>query len=422
MQILKYLLEQGYEVVCFLADVGQEEDFNQVKAKAMKLGASSMQILDLRREFIHDLLWPAIQCNAQYEGRYLLGTSLARPVIARAQIKYVVFGLVLPSRGRDFGWCFKKKYADFETCLELLKRMAAQCSVMVALAKEMIRRLSPKNRGEMKIYAPWREPAFFNRFQGRNDLLAFAAKTGIPVTQTTAKPYSMDDNIAHCSYESGQLEDPSKPPPDGMWTRTDDPMTAPATPQFVTIKFEKGIPINVSSDGKDWTDSLELFMALNAIGKTHGIGRIDIVENRFIGIKSRGCYDSPAMTILRLAHLDLEGLVLDGRVRSLRDQFVTHNWTELIYNGMYFSPERDFLENALVYAQQRVNGEVKLRLYRGNCDIIGRSSETEKLYSEEESSMDSLVDFSPVDTTGFININAIRLKKYGQMKLEEGSF
>ena len=184
-----------------------------------------------------------------------------------------------------------------------------------------------------------------------------------------------------------------------MWTRTNDPTTAPEKPQFVTINFEKGIPVKVSSNGKEWTDSLELFMALNDMGKTHGVGRIDIVETRYIGIKSRGCYDSPAMTILRQAHVDLEGLVLDGHVRSLRDQFVRHNWTQLLYDGKYFSPEREFLENSLVFAQQRVNGEVKLRLYKGNCDIWGRSSETEKLYSEEESSMDSLVDFSPEDTS-----------------------
>ena len=194
--------------------------------------------------------------------------------------------------------------------------------------------------------------------------------------------------------------------------------------------------MELKAGGKTVTDSLELFIALNALGKKHGIGRIDIVENRFIGIKSRGCYDSPAMTILRAAHLDIEGLVMDGKVRALRDQFVSHNWSELLYNGLYFSPEREFVENSLLYSQERVvcspshhpstlltgsqNGQVDLRLYKGNAYILGRSSETEKLYSEEESSMDSLVDFSPVDTTGFININSIRLKKYGLQKLEEG--
>ncbi|OCK75604.1 argininosuccinate synthase [Lepidopterella palustris CBS 459.81] len=392
--ILKWLLEQRYEVVCFLANVGQEEDWDQVRAKAASIGASKMVIKDLRREFVEELCFRAIQCNAQYEGRYLLGTSLARPVIARAQMQV----------------------ATQEGCQYVSHGCTGKGNDQVRFELAFLT-ISPS----IKIIAPWRMPEFFERFQGRNDLLDYAAATGIPVTSTKAKPYSMDDNLAHCSYESGQLEDPSQPPPNDMWTRTDDPMTAPDTPQDVTIQFEKGIPVKVKSEGREFTDSLELFIALNAIGKTHGIGRIDIVENRFVGIKSRGCYDSPAMTILRLAHLDIEGLVMDGRVRSLRDQFVTHSWSEILYNGMYFSPEREFIENSLVFSQKRVNGEVRLRCYRGNCYVLGRSSETEKLYSEEESSMDSLVDFSPVDTTGFININSIRLKKYGLQKLEEGN-
>ncbi|KAL2055914.1 hypothetical protein ABVK25_003556 [Lepraria finkii] len=392
--ILKWLInDQGYNVVCFLADVGQEEDWDQVCAKAKKLGASKMIITDLRKEFVEDLCFRAIQCNAQYEGRYLLGTSLARPVIARAQMK------VAQEEGCQFvsHGCTGKGND--------------QCRFELAFLA-----IDPK----IEIIAPWRIPQFFERFQGRNDLLDYAAKMGIPVTSTKAKPYSMDDNIAHCSYESGQLEDPSKPPPPDMWTRTNDPTTGPHTPQDVTVQFEKGIPVKVSFEGKDYTDSLELFIALNEVGKLHGIGRIDIVENRYVGIKSRGCYDSPAMTILRAAHLDLEGLVMDGKVRSLRDQFVTHSWSEILYNGLYFSPEREFVENSLLFSQQRVNGEVRLQCYRGNVFTVGRSSDTEKLYSEEESSMDSLENFSPVDTTGFININAIRLKKYGLQKLESG--
>jgi len=392
--ILKWLLEQGYEVVCFLADVGQEEDWDQVRAKAQKLGATKMVIRDLRREFVEQLCFRAIQCNAQYEGRYLLGTSLARPVIARAQMQVALE----------------------EDCQYVSHGCTGKGNDQVRFELAFLA-IDPK----IKIIAPWRLPEFFKKFEGRQALLDYAAQTGIPVTSTKAKSYSMDDNIAHCSYESGQLEDPSQPPPDDMWTRTNDPITAPSTPQEVTIRFEKGLPVKVSSNGKEWTDSLELFIALNELGKLNGIGRIDIVENRYVGIKSRGCYDSPAMTILRAAHLDLEGLVMDGKVRSLRDQFVTHSWSEILYNGLYFSPEREYVENSLVFSQKRVNGEVRLRLYRGNTWILGRSSETEKLYSEEESSMDSLVDFSPVDTTGFININAIRLRKYGMQKREEGN-
>ncbi|KAL2890474.1 Argininosuccinate synthase [Ceratocystis lukuohia] len=394
--ILKWLLEEGYEVVCFLANVGQEEDWDQVRQKAALLGASKMIITDLRREFVDELCFRAVQCNAQYEGRYLLGTSLARPVIARAQMK------VAAEEGCDYvsHGCTGKGNDQVRFELAFLT-------------------IDPK----IKIIAPWRMPEFFERFQGRADLLDYAAATGIPVTSTKAKPYSMDDNLAHCSYESGQLEDPSQPPPTDMWTRTirtDDPLTAPNTPEDIQIFFEKGLPVKLVVGDKAITDSLELFLELNAIGKKHGIGRIDIVENRYVGIKSRGCYDSPAMTILRQAHLDIEGLVMDGKVRSLRDQFVTHSWSEILYNGLYFSPEREFVENSLVFSQKRVNGEVRLRCYKGNAYVIGRSSETEKLYSEEESSMDSLVDFSPVDTSGFISINAIRLKKYGAQKIEEG--
>lgn len=183
-----------------------------------------------------------------------------------------------------------------------------------------------------------------------------------------------------------------------MWTMTDSPLNAPNEPTDITVHFEKGIPTKVVTPEKTYTDSVELFTALNKLGCIHGIGRIDIVENRFIGLKSRGCYDSPAMTILRLAHLDLEGLVLDGKVRSLRDQFVTHNWSEQLYNGMYFSPEREFVESALVFAQKRVNGEVRLRLYKGNAYVLGRASKTEKLYSAELASMDTITDFSPEDT------------------------
>jgi len=391
--ILKWLLERGYEVIAFLADVGQEEDWDQVREKALKLGATKMVVKDLRRQFVNELCWAAVKCNAQYEGRYLLGTSLARPVIARAQMQV----------------------ADEEGCDYVSHGCTGKGNDQVRFELAFLA-IDPK----IKIIAPWRMPEFFSRFQGRNDLLDYASQTGIPVTSTKAKPYSMDDNLVHCSYESGQLEDPAQPPPDDMWTRTNDPMKAPSTPQEVTIRFEKGIPVKVSSNGKEWTDSLELFTALNQIGKLHGIGRIDIVENRFIGIKSRGCYDSPAMTILRAAHLDIEGLVLDGKVRYFRDQF-SLVWSELIYNGLYFSPEREFVQNSLEFAQKDVTGEVRLHLYRGNTWILGRSSEASNLYSAEESSMDSLVDFSPVDTTGFININAIRLKKYGLQKQKEGN-
>jgi len=390
--ILRWLLDEGHEVFCFLADVGQQEDWDEVQAKAKKIGASKMIILDLRREFVEQLCFRAVQCNAQ-EGRYLLGTSLARPVIARAQMR------VAQEEGCDFvsHGCTGKGNDAIRFELAFLT-------------------INPK----IQIIAPWRIPEFYNRFQGRSDLLSYAAATGIPVTSTKAKPYSMDDNIAHCSYEAGALEDPSIPPPDDMWTRTINPRAAPDASVDIAILFEQGLPAKLRVGDKEYTDSLEIFVALNEIGKNAGIGRIDIIETRFIGLKSRGCYDSPAMTILRLAHQDAESLTMDGQVISLRDQFVTHHWSKLLYSGLYFSPEREFIENSLVFSQRRVNAEVRLRCYKGSVSVLSRSSETEKLYSSEEASMDSLIDFSPIDTTGFININAIRLKKYGIQKAEEG--
>ncbi|EXJ67475.1 argininosuccinate synthase [Cladophialophora psammophila CBS 110553] len=383
--ILKWLLEDGYEVVCFLANVGQEEDWAAVEKKALTIGATKMVIEDLQKEFVEELCFRAVQCNAQYEGRYLLGTSLARPVIARSLMRV----------------------AQREGCDSVSHGATAKGNDQLRFEFAFYA-IQPS----IKIIAPWRDPKFFNRFQGRNDLLDYAAANNLPVTSTKAKPWSMDANLAHCSYEAGILEDPNQEPPSDMWTMTEDPLKAPNEPTNITISFEKGVPTKVVTPQGTFTDSVQLFKELNRVGKVHGIGRIDIVENRFIGLKSRGCYDSPAMTILRLAHLDLEGLVLDGQVRALRDQFVTHNWSNYLYNGMYFSPERTFVENSLIFSQQNVNGEVRLSCFKGNAYVLGRTSSSEKLYSMEEASMDSLENFSPEDTTGFIKIQTIRLKKY----------
>ncbi|CCE27151.1 probable arginosuccinate synthetase [Claviceps purpurea 20.1] len=385
--ILAWLLEQH----CYLANVGQEEDWAAVEKKALQIGASKMIIDDLQKVFVDELCWKAVQCNAIYEDQYLLGTSLARPVIARGMMK------AAEKEGCDFvsHGCTGK--GNDQVRFEL-----AYLTINPAI----------------KVIAPWRDPLFYQRFQGRNDLLDYAAEKGIPVTSTKAKPYSMDDNLAHCSYEAGMLEDPNVTPPEDMWTRTVSPLKAPDTPLDITVHFEKGLPVKVVTPQKTVTESLELFNLLNALGKEHGIGRVDIVENRFIGLKSRGCYDSPAMTILRLAHISIEGLVLDGRVRSLRDN-LSKQWSELLYNGLYFSPERAFLQPSLDFSQQRVNGEVRLQLYKGNAYVLGRTS-NEKLYSEEDASMDSLTTFDPSETSGFITINAIRLKKYGLQLAEAG--
>jgi len=392
--ILKYLLEEGYEVVAFMADVGQEEDFQAAKEKALKIGASAVYIEDLRREFIEELCYPAIACNAIYENVYLLGTSLARPVIARAQIAV----------------------AQKEGCFAVSHGCTGKGNDQVRFELAFYA-LQPT----ITVIAPWRDPVFYNKFKGRGDLLDYAAAKGIPVTSTKSKPWSMDENLAHCSYEAGILEDPNTTPPEDMWKLTVDPLKAPDTPDDFTLTFEKGLPVKLEYDnGKTVTDSVDLFLTANTIARKHGVGRIDIVENRFIGLKSRGCYETPGLTMLRSAHIDLEGLVLDREIRGLRDQFVTFNYAKLLYNGLYFSPEREFLEGSIAASQKNVNGSVRCRAFKGLFSVLGRWSDTEKLYDESESSMVEIGDFAPSDSTGFIAVNAIRLKKYGKAKEAAG--
>ncbi|KAI1317296.1 argininosuccinate synthase [Xylariaceae sp. FL0255] len=391
--ILKFLILEGYTVVCFLADVGQIEDFEAVEKKALALGAERMVIDPLQQEFVDEFVFRAIQCNAIYEDRYLLGTSLARPCIARAQVRAA------------------KKY----NC----KILSHGCT---GKGNDQIRfELAWKACDpSLQVYAPWRDPKFFNRFQGRKDLLDFAKENGIPVSSTPKAPWSMDDNLVHCSYESGILEKVDQAPPKELWTRTVDPLDAPDKPTDFSVTFEKGIPVKVEVNGETITGSLEIFKKLNEIGRDNGVGRVDIVESRFIGLKSRGCYDTPGLTIARLAHIDLEGLVLDSKVRTLRDRNVTTEWSQCLYNGMYFSPEREFLENSIIYSQKTVNGTVKMMAYKGNAYVTGRFSETSNLYSETEASMDSLEGFSPEATSGFLTIQAIRLEKYGAAKIKAG--
>ncbi|KAF7958849.1 hypothetical protein EAE96_002379 [Botrytis aclada] len=391
--ILAWLIEKGYDVVCFMADVGQEEDFEAAKAKAMKIGAVACYVEDLKREFVDELCFPAVQCNAIYENVYLLGTSLARPVIARAQITV----------------------AQKEGCIAVSHGCTGKGNDQVRFELAFYA-LQPT----IKVIAPWRLPEFYERFAGRNDLLEYAAKAGIPVSSTKAKPWSMDENLAHCSYEAGILEDPDVTPPEDMWKLTVDPLKAPDQPEDFTLVFEKGLPKKLITNGKTITDSVELFLESNAIARRHGVGRIDIVENRFIGLKSRGCYETPGLTCLRSAHVDLEGLVMDREVRALRDQFVTFNYSKILYNGLYFSPEREFIEESIVASQKNVNGQVRCRVYKGTFSVLGRSSETEKLYDASESSMDEIGSFAPADTTGFISVQSIRLKKYGEAKAAAG--
>lgn len=394
--ILAWLLEEGYEVIAFLANIGQEEDFEAAEKKALAIGATKFVVADVRKQFVESVCFPAIQTNAIYENVYLLGTSLARPVIAEAQIK-----------------C-----AEENGCFAVSHGCTGKGNDQVRFELSFYA-LKP----DVTVIAPWRDPVFFNRFAGRNDLLEYAASKNIPVTQTKAKPWSTDENMAHISFEAGILENPDTTPPKDMWKLTVDPEDAPNTPEDFSVVFEKGIPVKLVLDGgkKVVTEPVELFIEANSLARRNGVGRIDIVENRFIGIKSRGCYETPGLTLLRDAHIDLEGLTLDREVRAIRDQFVTTTFSKLLYNGMYFTPEGEYVRTMIAPSQKTVNGTVRVRAYKGNVIILGRSSDTEKLYDETESSMDELTGFSPEDTSGFIAVQAIRIKKYGEAAREKGS-
>lgn len=391
--ILAWLIEEGYEVYAFMADVGQEEDFEAARKKALSVGAKKFFLEDLKREFVTQLIYPAVQANCIYENVYLLGTSLARPVIARGMISV----------------------ADKEGCDYVSHGCTGKGNDQVRFELAFYG-LKP----DIKVIAPWRLPEFYNRFPGRQALLAYAAEKEIPVQQTAAKPWSTDENLFHISYEAGILEDPNTTPPDDMWKLTASLQDAPAEPEQLSIEFKAGLPVKVViANQAPLTDPVDIFLALNAVARKHGVGRIDIVENRFIGVKSRGCYESPAATILRVAHMDIEGLTLDRNVRALRDQFVTIELARILYNGHFFTPEREFVTSAIPASQRTVNGTVRLKLYKGNVVVIGRYSD-EGLYDEHESSMDELGGFEPTDTTGFIQIESIRIKKWGQANARKG--
>lgn len=380
--ILKWLVDKGYDVVAYIADVGQKEDFKAAKEKALKIGASKVYVEDLKKEFVTDFIFPAIKANAIYENRYLLGTSLARPLIAKRQIEiaakenagYVSHGAT--GKGND-QVRFELTYFS----------------------------LNPK----IKVIAPWKDPEFLARFRGRTDLINYAKEKGIPIKATHAKPYSTDANLMHISYESGMLEDPMTPPGEDMFEWTKSPKDAPDRETSLEIHFKDGIPIKVvnKSNGTAKTDPLELFTYLNEVGAENGIGRIDIVENRFVGIKSRGVYETPGATILRAAHMDIESVAMDREVMRLRDM-LEPKFSELVYNGFWFSPEMDFLMAAIDKSQEVVDGVVHLSLYKGNITIKGRESPS-SLYDKELSSMNIEGGFNQMDSAGFIKINAIRL-------------
>ena len=383
--ILKWLIDKGHEVIAYVGNVGQPgEDFEAIRQKALNVGASKVYVEDLRREFVTDYIFPAIQGNAVYEGRYLLGTALARPCLAKRQVeialregcKYLAHGAT--GKGND--------QVRFE--------LAAYS-------------LAP----DLQIIAPWREDDFLARFKGRSDLMAYAKEHGIPVSATPQRPYSSDENLFHISYESGILEDPRTSPTEDMFQMTKDPVNGAASvPERIEVEFKDGIPTRVTNlgDKTTKTDPLDLFLYLNELGGKHGIGRIDIVENRFVGIKSRGVYETPGGTILLEAHMDIEGIAMDREVMKLRNMF-SPKFAELIYNGFWFSPEMDFIQAAIKKSQELIDGIVELQLYRGKASVRGRQSPT-SLYDPEMSSMELEGDFNPRNSEGFIKTNAVRLR------------
>ena len=383
--ILKWLVNKGFEVICFIGDVGQSDDFDLVKEKAIKLGASKVHIKDLQEEFIVDYIFPALQGNALYEGRYLLGTSLARPVLAKAQIDVAnEEGATIVSHGST-------GKGNDQVRFELS---------YYALAPDI------------KVLAPWKNTEFLNQFKGRDDLLDYAKKWSIPVTASKNSPYSEDENIMHISHEAGELENPETRPEESVFSLTNSIANSDENESLIEIHFKNGIPTKVKNmdDGETISGALNLFRYLNELGNRHGIGRVDMVENRFIGIKSRGIYETPGATILWDAHRDLEGIAMDKEVMHIRDMLIP-KFSELIYNGFWFSPEMDFLLTAINKSQEAVDGKVKLALIKGNVITIGRESPS-SLYNKDLSSMNVEGGFDSTDSTGFININAIRLKAH----------
>ncbi len=391
--ILKWLVWKNYRVIAYIADVGQKDDLKAAKEKALKTGAAKVYVEDMKEELVTDYIFPAIKTNAIYEGRYLLGTSLARPLIAKRQIKIA-----------------HKEKAEFVSHGATGK---GNDQVRFELSYYA---LDPK----IKILSPWKDKEFLSEFQGRTDMINYANKHGIEIKASKEKPYSEDANLIHISHESGVLEDPKVKADESVYSMTKSPKEAPDRETLIEIHFKEGIPIRVVDETNhvEKTKPYELFIYLNKIGAENGVGRIDIVENRFVGIKSRGVYETPGMTILRVAHMDIEGIAMDREVMRLRDT-LTPKFSELVYNGFWFSPEMDFLMAAINKSQEVIDGIVYLSIYKGNVSVLGRESPS-SLYDKELSSMDIEGGFSQEDSRGFININAIRLKAHNAIMTKQG--
>jgi argininosuccinate synthase len=379
--ILKWLKETyKCPVVAFCADLGQGEELAEVEAKALATGAEEVYVEDLQEEFARDFIWPMFRANALYEGAYLLGTSIARPLIAKAQVD------VARQCGADAVSHGATGKGNDQVRFELTYQALAP---------------------DLKIIAPWREWDM----ESRSDLVAYAQTHGIPVPVTKEKPYSSDRNLLHLSFEGGILEDPWEEPPEDMYVLTSAPERAPDEPRYVEIDFEAGDPVAV--DGERLSPA-NLLARLNELGGDHGIGRVDLVENRYVGLKSRGVYETPGGTILRAAHQAVESLTLDREVMHLRDSLMPR-YAELIYYGYWFAPERYVLQSLIDEAQKPVTGTAKLKLYKGNVTVAGRKAPG-SLYRPDLATFEAGTGYSQADATGFIRLNALRLKIKAQLE------
>lgn len=373
--ILKWLIETyGCEVICFAADIGQAEELSGLEEKALATGASGICVEDLREEFVRDYVFTALKANAVYEGVYLMGTSLARPLIAKAQI-------------------------------EVARRERASAVAHGATGKgnDQVRfelayyALEPG----IRVIAPWREWSF----KSRSDLIAYAEQHKIPISATKEKPYSIDRNLMHISYEGGILEDPWAEPRDDMFILTRSPERAPDRPAYVEIEFESGVPVAVNGE---YLTPARLLETVNQLGGEHGVGRVDLVENRYVGMKSRGVYETPGMTILHAAHRAVESLTLDREVAHLKDS-LGPRIAETIYYGYWFSPELEAVRALVDETQKRVTGVARLKLFKGNCSVVGRRSPL-SLYSEEFATFERDAVYDQRDAEGFIKLNSLRLR------------
>ncbi|MBW2144314.1 MAG: argininosuccinate synthase [Deltaproteobacteria bacterium] len=373
--ILKWLIEKYQcEVITFSADIGQGEELDPIESNALKTGASKVYIDDLTEEFVRDYIYPAFRANVIYEGQYLLGTSLARPLIAKRQMEIAAI------EGADAVSHGATGKGNDQVRFEL-----AYLAINPAI----------------KIIAPWREWDL----NSRSILMEFAKKHGISVPTSHAKPYSTDRNLLHISFEGGVLEDPWHAPPEDMFTMTSSLRDAPDQPEDIELSFIEGNPVAIN--GKRLGPA-EMLGELNRLGGHHGIGRIDIVENRYVGMKSRGIYETPGGTLLRQAHMAMESLTMDREVMHLRDSLVPE-YASIIYNGFWFSPERELLQTLIDKSHGNVSGDVRLTLYKGNCTVSGRRSD-KSLYSEAHATFEEDEVYSQKDAEGFIKLNALRLR------------